>query len=64
MTGAHTYIARGNQPTELTADLTTAELAEALALLRFHGDEARLIALDRGVRDYLVSALSAQGRKT
>ena len=43
---------------ELTADLTTAELAEALASLRFNGGASRcMVLLDRGVRDYLVRAL-------
>jgi hypothetical protein len=41
----------------LTADLTTAELAEALGSLRFNGTSRRLVSLDRGVRDYLLRAL-------
>jgi hypothetical protein len=41
----------------LTADLTTAELAEALGSLRFNGASRCLVALDRGVRDYLLRAL-------
>jgi hypothetical protein len=42
---------------ELTADLTTAEVAEALASLRFNGASRCLVSLDRGVRDYLLWAL-------
>jgi hypothetical protein len=34
----------------LTADLTTAELAEALASLRFQSGSRCLVSLDKGVR--------------
>jgi hypothetical protein len=42
---------------ELTADLTTAEVAEALAPLRFNGASRCLVSLGRGMRDYLLWAL-------
>jgi hypothetical protein len=41
----------------LTADLTTAELAEALANLRFQNGSRCLVSLDKGVRDYLLRAI-------
>ena len=41
----------------LTADLTTAELAEALGALRFHGQSHCLVSLDKDVRDYLLRAI-------
>jgi hypothetical protein len=41
----------------LTADLTTAELAEALGALRFHGKSRCLVSLDKDVRDYLLGAI-------
>ena len=41
----------------LTADLTTAELAEALGILRFHGKSRCLVSLDKDVRDYLLRAI-------
>jgi hypothetical protein len=41
----------------LTADLTTAELAEALETLRFHGQSRCLVSLDKDVRDYLLRAI-------
>jgi hypothetical protein len=41
----------------LTADLTTAELAEALGALRFHGKSRCLVSLDKDVRDYLLRAI-------
>jgi hypothetical protein len=44
----------------LTADLTTAELAEALAALRFQNGSRRLVSLDKDVRDYLLRALGAR----
>ena len=44
----------------LTADLTTAELAEALASLRFHNSSRCLVSLDKGVRDYLLRAMQAR----
>jgi hypothetical protein len=43
---------------ELTADLTTLQLAEALAGLRFRGNSRCLVSLDRDVRDYLLRALA------
>jgi hypothetical protein len=42
---------------ELTEDLTTAELAEALRQLRFTKNDRSLIALDKGVRDFILNAL-------
>ena len=44
----------------LTADLTTAELAEALETLRFHGQSRCLVSLDKDVRDYLLRAIRAR----
>jgi hypothetical protein len=44
----------------LTADLTPAELAEALAALRFRGTSHCLVSLDKDVRDYLLRATSAR----
>jgi hypothetical protein len=44
----------------LTADLTTAELAEALGALRFQGQSRCLVSLDRDVRDYLLRAIRAR----
>ena len=44
----------------LTADLTTAELAEALGALRFHGKSRCLVSLDKDVRDYLLRAIRAR----
>ncbi len=41
----------------LTADLTTAELAEALGALRFRGTSRCLVSLDKDVRDYLLRAI-------
>jgi hypothetical protein len=44
----------------LTSDLTTAELAEALATLRFRGNSRCLVALDKDVRDYLLRAFESR----
>jgi hypothetical protein len=44
----------------LTADLTTAELAEALAGLRFQNGRRCLVSLDKDVRDYLLRAIKAR----
>jgi hypothetical protein len=44
----------------LTADLTTAELAEALAGLRFQNGSRCLVSLDKDVRDYLLRAIEAR----
>ena len=44
----------------LTADLTPAELAEALGALRFRGPSRCLVSLDKDVRDYLTSWLTAR----
>jgi hypothetical protein len=44
----------------LTADLTTAELAEALGALRFYGQSHCLVSLDKDVRDYLLRAIRAR----
>jgi hypothetical protein len=44
----------------LTADLTTAELAEALGTLRFRGKSRCLVSLDKDVRDYLLRAIRAR----
>jgi hypothetical protein len=44
----------------LTADLTTAELAEALAGLRFQHGSRCLVSLDKDVRDYLLRAIEAR----
>ena len=64
-TGTHTDFAARRAATALTADLTAAEIVEALALLRFTGNEPRLVALDRDVRDYLLAAVTArQGART
>jgi hypothetical protein len=41
----------------LTADLTPAELAEALGALRFRGKSRCLVSLDKDVRDYLLCAI-------
>ncbi len=46
----------------LTADLTPAELAEALGALRFRGPSRCLVSLDKDVRDYLLRALRARCR--
>ena len=46
----------------LTADLTTVELAEALAGLRFQNGSFCLVSIDRGVRDYLLRAFEQRGR--
>jgi len=43
-----------------TADLATAELAEALGALRFHGKSRCLVSLDKDVRDYLLRAIRAR----
>jgi hypothetical protein len=43
----------------LTADLTRAELAEALGALRFQGQSRCLVSLDKDVRDYLLRAIRA-----
>jgi hypothetical protein len=44
----------------LTADLTPAELAEALGALRFRGPSHCLVSLDKDVRDYLLRAIRAR----
>jgi hypothetical protein len=44
----------------LTADLTPAELAEALGGLRFHGTSRCLVSLDKDVRDYLMRAITVR----
>ena len=44
----------------LTADLTAAELAEALGALRFRGKSHCPVSLDKDVRDYLLRAISAR----
>jgi hypothetical protein len=44
----------------LTADLTAAELAEALGALRFRGKSHCLVSLDKDVRDYLLRAIRAR----
>jgi hypothetical protein len=44
----------------LTADLTPAELAEALGALRFCGPSRCLVSLDKDVRDYLLRAIRAR----
>jgi hypothetical protein len=44
----------------LTSDLTTAELAEALATLRFRGNSRCLVSLDKDVRDYLLRAFESR----
>jgi hypothetical protein len=44
----------------LTADLTPAELAEALGALRFRGPSRCLVSLDKDVRDYLLRAIRAR----
>ncbi len=44
----------------LTADLTTFELAEALAGLRFQNGNLCLVSLDKGVRDYLLRAIETR----
>lgn len=44
----------------LTADLTRAELAEALGALRFRSGSHCLISVDKDVRDYLLRALNAR----
>jgi hypothetical protein len=44
----------------LSADITTAELAEALAGLRFHHGSRCLVSLDKDVRDYLLRAIEAR----
>jgi len=42
----------------LTADLTTAELADALAGLRFQHGSRCLVSLDKDVPDYLLRAIA------
>ena len=44
----------------LTADLTTVELAEALAGLRFQSGGSCLVSLDKGVRDYILRAIETR----
>jgi len=44
----------------LTADLTTAELAEALAGLRFRNGGSCLVSLDKDVRDYILRAIATR----
>jgi len=44
----------------LTADLTTAELAEALAGLRFQNGGSCLVSVDKDVRDYLLRAIETR----
>jgi hypothetical protein len=44
----------------LTADLTPAELAEALGALRFRGPNRCLVSLDKDVRDYILRAIRAR----
>jgi hypothetical protein len=44
----------------LTADLTTAELAEALAGLRFQNGRSCLVSLDKDVRDYILRAIETR----
>jgi hypothetical protein len=41
----------------LTADLTPAELAEALRALSFRGKSRCLVSLDKDVRDYLLRSI-------
>ena len=43
--------------------MTVKELAEALALMRFSGDRLRLVAIDKDVRDFLVSLVTARHGK-
>ena len=57
---ALTDISRKADTLVLTADLTTAELAEALASLRFQNGSHCLVSLDKGVRDYLLRAIEAR----
>jgi hypothetical protein len=44
----------------LTADLTTVELAEALAGLRFQNGSSCLVSVDKDVRDYLLRAIETR----
>jgi hypothetical protein len=44
----------------LTADLITAELAEALPGLRFHVNSRCLALLDKYVQDYLLRGIGPQ----
>jgi hypothetical protein len=44
----------------LTSDLTTVQLAEALAALRFRGNSRCLVSLDKDVRDYLLRAFASR----
>jgi hypothetical protein len=44
----------------LTADLTTVELVEALAGLRFQNGRSCLVSLDKDVRDYLLRAIETR----
>jgi hypothetical protein len=52
------------KPTDLRADLATAELAEALAMLHFNGNDCRLICIDREVRDFLLNAMTRASKIT
>src|SRR5262245_21529144 len=47
----------------LTADLTTAELAEALGALRFHGKSRCRVYFAKDVRDYLLRAVREPCRR-
>jgi len=54
---------QGGKPTELSDDMRTGDLIEALATLHFRGQGRCVVVLDRGVRDYLLSALAARRGK-
>jgi hypothetical protein len=52
------------QQQQLTGDLTRKEIVEVLQELHFGGDDVlRAIAVDRNVRDCLVSALQRPGSR-
>jgi hypothetical protein len=54
-----------NEPETLDADMTPADIADALRRLKFERGRAVTIKLaDAEVRDYLVAAVTRQGERT
>jgi len=47
-------------PLELDADMRADDIVTELQRLKFNGDEFKAIRVDRDVRDFLVSTLSAR----
>jgi hypothetical protein len=59
--GDHAVYIEQPQPDLLVADMRPSEVVEVLAGLRFNAEtQQRTIRLDKGVRDFLVAAVTAR----